>query len=181
MNEKQKRFCEEYIKDFNGSAAARRAGYSHKGDKERAAVLLNTPDVQEYLGELIQGIKERNELEVDQLIQELKRIAFSDMGEFYDENNKIRPVAEIDPEARAALETYQDDVSQLKYGEKRSRRVRLASKLDAIEKLMRYLGAYERDNKQKSEFDLTSKTTDELYRELQTIRKRRQKQSEEEE
>lgn len=178
MLEKHKRFAEEYIKDFNASAAARRAGYSKRSSRERGHALLNHSDVQGYLGKLINDIQERNELEVDDLVQELKKMAFADMGDFFDEEGQILPIHDIPKEARAALEIYQDDFTPLKYGSKVNRKVKLNSKLDAIEKLMRYLGAYEKDNRQKSELDITNRSTDELMAELASIRKRRNEEEE---
>lgn len=180
MTEMQKRFCEEYVKDFNGSAAAIRAGYSGKASRTKASQLLATPGLQSYLSELIGKVQERNEIEVDELVQELKKVAFSDMADFYDENNEIRKVKDIPKDARAALEMYQDDLTPMKFGTKKSRRIKLNSKLDAIEKLMRYLGAYEKDNKQKGEIDLTTKSTDDLEAELAAIRRRRTQKDEEE-
>lgn len=46
---KQKRFCEEYLKDFNGSAAARRAGYSENTCREIAAENLTKPNIKAYI------------------------------------------------------------------------------------------------------------------------------------
>ena len=40
LNEKRTRFCQEYIKDLNGSAAAIRAGYSDKTARQEAYKLL---------------------------------------------------------------------------------------------------------------------------------------------
>lgn len=176
--EKQKRFCEEYVKDFNGSAAARRSGYSVKTSKEAAAQLLNKSTVQEYLAGLISDIQKRHELEVDSLIVELKRIAFSDLANYYGEDNSILPVNEIDKEARSAIEQYADFKTDTKYGKKEVRKIKLNSKLDAIEKLMRYMGAYERDNKQKN--DIYNRSTDDLVAELAAIRARRNQNDEEE-
>lgn len=180
MTELQKRFCEEYIKDFNAAAAARRAGYSPNMSNAAAHVVLQKEGVQEYMSTLIKGVQDRNRVEVDDLVQELKKMAFSDMADFYDEDGNILPVHEIPKEARAALDQYHDDIIPMKYGDKKSRRIRLNSKLDAIEKLMRYLGAYEKDNKQKGEIDLTTRSTDELMNELDAIRRRRTLNEEEE-
>lgn len=180
MTELQKRLCEEYLKDFNAAAAARRAGYSEKQANAAAYVVLQKPHVQEYLSGLIAKVKERNLIEVDDLVQELKSIAFSDMADFYDEDNDIHPVKKIPESARRALGQYTDERIPSKYGDRTSKTIKLHSKLDAIEKLMRYLGAYEKDNKQKGEIDLTTRSTDDLMNELDAIRRRRSLNDEEE-
>jgi len=52
LNEKQKRFTEEYIVDLNGKQAAIRAGYSEKTAENQASRLLRKDKVKEYLAEL---------------------------------------------------------------------------------------------------------------------------------
>lgn len=49
MTDKQKRFCDEYLKDLNATQAAIRAGYSKNSAKQQAQVLLTKPDLQEYV------------------------------------------------------------------------------------------------------------------------------------
>jgi phage terminase small subunit len=44
--EKQLRFIEEYVKDWNGAQAAIRAGYSERTARAIASELLTKPDVQ---------------------------------------------------------------------------------------------------------------------------------------
>ena len=45
MNDRRKRFIEEYLVDGNGAAAARRAGYAASCARQTAADLLAIPDV----------------------------------------------------------------------------------------------------------------------------------------
>lgn len=173
MLEKHKRFCEEYIKDFNAAAAARRVGYHRSGDRVRAAEILQRPEVQSYLKEIIEGVRNQNQMEVDDLVQSLKRIAFSDIGDYFDEDNNILPIHKIENGPRAALEQYQDDEYPSNHGVRRIRRIKLRSKLDAIEKLMKYMGAYDRDNRQRGNLSISAQSTDELKDELAAIRRRR--------
>lgn len=180
LHEKKKRFCEEYVKDFNAARAYRDAGYAAKDARINASLLLNKPEVQEYLSGLIGDIRQRNDMEVDAIVQELKKIAFADMADYWSEDNRPRPVHDIPKDARMALDTYQDDSIPTKSGTRKYRKIKLNSKLDAIEKLMRYFGAYEKDNKQKSELDLTTRSTDDLMAELAAIRARRTQNDEEE-
>lgn len=58
LNAKQEMFCLEYIKDFNATQAAIRAGYSKKTAGSQAHDLLKKPEIQEKLAE---AIKERSE------------------------------------------------------------------------------------------------------------------------
>lgn len=54
---KKRAFCEEYIKDYHGTNAAIRAGYSQKTAGVKAAQLMREPDVKAYISELTGSIK----------------------------------------------------------------------------------------------------------------------------
>lgn len=56
MTEKQKRFCEEYLIDCNGTQAAIRAGYSKKTARQMANLLLTKVDIREYIDSLLKEI-----------------------------------------------------------------------------------------------------------------------------
>lgn len=49
MNLQQRRFCDEYLIDLNGTQAAIRAGYSPRSAHSRANKLLRREDVQGYI------------------------------------------------------------------------------------------------------------------------------------
>lgn len=49
MTDKLKRFCDEYLIDLNGAAAAARAGYSESTAKQKAYELLHREDAKEYI------------------------------------------------------------------------------------------------------------------------------------
>ena len=53
LNDKQKRFCEEYIVDSNATQAAIRAGYSERTANEQGARLLAKDSVKSYIKELM--------------------------------------------------------------------------------------------------------------------------------
>lgn len=57
LNDKQKKFCNEYLIDLNATQAAIRAGYSEKTARSIANENLTKPDIQKYIQELQEGIK----------------------------------------------------------------------------------------------------------------------------
>lgn len=75
LDEKQKRFVEEYVIDLNGAAAAVRAGYSKDSAKEQASRLLTKDNVKAYLNEKQAIIGERNGLTQDWVLDRLKLVA----------------------------------------------------------------------------------------------------------
>ena len=52
MTNKMKMFCLEYLKDFNGADAARRAGYSKKTARTVASENLTKPDIKAEIEKL---------------------------------------------------------------------------------------------------------------------------------
>jgi phage terminase small subunit len=49
LSERQRRFVDEYLVDFNGAAAVERAGYNTVHAKKMAYNMLHTPKIKEYL------------------------------------------------------------------------------------------------------------------------------------
>lgn len=60
MNERQQRFCEEYIIDHNATQAAIRAGYSGKTAKQIGSENLTKPDIAEKIRVLEDAIPKKN-------------------------------------------------------------------------------------------------------------------------
>ena len=56
MTYKQKRFCEEYLIDTNGTQAAIRAGYSKKTARQIADRLLSKGDIKTYIDDQLDKI-----------------------------------------------------------------------------------------------------------------------------
>lgn len=72
MTEKQEQFLAEYLKDFNGAAAARRMGYSEGSAKTIASRLLRTPGIREALA------MELTKPSPTRVIAELQAVAFAE-------------------------------------------------------------------------------------------------------
>ena len=60
LTAKQKRFCDEYLKDLNATQAAIRAGYSEKNARNIASENLAKPNIQEYLQRFQNKIDQKN-------------------------------------------------------------------------------------------------------------------------
>jgi phage terminase small subunit len=77
LNEKQARFCEEYIVDLNATQAAIRAGYSEKTAYSQGQRLLKDVEAQARVAELIAARSKRTEITADRVLQELASIGFA--------------------------------------------------------------------------------------------------------
>lgn len=63
LNDRQVRFCEEYLIDLNAMQSAIRAGYSEKTAKQMGSENLSKPDIASYIAELKQ--KRSDETTID--------------------------------------------------------------------------------------------------------------------
>lgn len=75
LNEKQKRFCEEYVIDHNGKVAAIRSGYSYDTAAQIASRLLTKAKVQEYIQVLKKAQVKRLERTADDVLEGMWKIA----------------------------------------------------------------------------------------------------------
>lgn len=155
LTPKIKRFCEEYIKDLNGTQAAIRAGYSSKTANEQAARLLAKVNVQNYIAELKQSLSNKNEGLAQQVIDELKKLGFANIQDYINPENEIKDLTKIDRDKAAAVESIKKTVTEFSggsesSGKKTSIQFKLYDKISALEKLGRHLGLFELDNQQKA-------------------------------
>ena len=151
-NPKYEAFCQEYMKDLNGAQAAIRAGYSENAANVKGAQLLAIVSIQERIKELKDERQSRTQITADMVIQELAKIGFHNVQDFVNGGNSILELKHIERDKVAAVSSVKttikadgDIVSEIKFHDK----------VSALEKLGRHLGAFEADNKQKT--DITVK------------------------
>lgn len=77
LNEQQQRFVDEYFIDFNGTAAAKRAGYSEKTAHAQASTLLTNPKVHAALAAKQAAKAKVLDLTAENVLREMRAIAFS--------------------------------------------------------------------------------------------------------
>ena len=81
LTPKQQKFCLEYLKDFNGTQAAIRAGYSKKTANEQAARLLANVSIQNYIRETNSTIQKSTIMDVQEIQERLTKVARGDLEE----------------------------------------------------------------------------------------------------
>ena len=94
LTEKQKKFCHEYMIDFNASQAYIRAGYSKNGAKVSACKLLTNTNLQFFLAGLIQKQAKKAEITVSEIIQKLKIVVDRCMQKIQVFDKKGEPTGE---------------------------------------------------------------------------------------
>lgn len=153
LTPKQKRFCEEYIIDFNGTQAVIRAGYSKKTAAAIANELLSKPEITEYLDVLKLKLQEMTGISAQMVINELAKCGFANILEFVDERNTIKDISQVDRKYTAALAGVKTTTKTVHFngGEETTvqTEIKLTDKISALEKLGKHLGIFEKDNTQK--------------------------------
>src|SRR5947208_2034573 len=95
LTPRQQRFVEEYMVDLNATAAAVRAGFKHQDRSYNK--LLRFPHVKAAVDEALAEKRRAAEIEAEDIVAELSRMAFANMLDFVSFKDKGAP--EIDLEA----------------------------------------------------------------------------------
>lgn len=80
---KQKKFCEEYIFDYNGTRAAKAAGYSEGTSSEMAYENLNKPQIQAYIKELQGDLEKTSGISRLKVLREHEKLAFCSIAHLH--------------------------------------------------------------------------------------------------
>lgn len=137
-NEKQERFCQEYLIDLNATQAYIRAGYKGRNPNARASELRSKPSIRARIEELLAYRSVRTGVNQDRVVQELARIAFLDPTKIADLNKgTVLNYATEDDRAAIASVKVKDGVDFTE------REVRFVDKLKALELLGKHLGMYQ--------------------------------------
>lgn len=155
LTPKQARFVSEYLIDLNATQAAIRAGYSARTARQMGEENLTKPDIALAVREGMEAREQRTEITQDTAIKEVARIAFFDPRRLFNPDGSPKPLHELDDDTAAAIAGL--DVQEQYEGSGSDRRFvgylkkyRIADKNSALEKLMKHLGMFEKDNKQRA-------------------------------
>lgn len=147
LNERQRKFCLEYIKDFNGARAVRAAGYTEKTSDRSAYQLLSNTQVQAFLAELMVRVAaevkkhEQNALwTAEELLSRIQEIASVDPLDAVDENNRVLPLKDMPPALRrtiSSIDIYEDFTEGVEVGQ--TTKIRFWDKSKSMEMLAKRL------------------------------------------
>jgi len=147
LSEKERLFCLYYVKYFNGTQAALKAGYSKDGAHVQASRLLRRERVSSYIKELKGELVENVFVEAMDVLKEYIKIAFADITNYLnfgqreitvqdDDGNEVTRVVNF-------VDLYESDmvdgsiITEVKQG-KDGVSVKLADKMKALDKLAQY-------------------------------------------
>ena len=168
LTDKQAAFAREYVIDFNASAAALRAGYSQRTAGRTAAELMQDARVKSEIQRLTAAKVARASMEADEVVEQLANIIRADISDVL-----TWGMAEVEGEEGVPLtlpngqaimrpnvtvfnsadlpRAITGAIAEVSMTDKGTFRVKMHDKIGAIEKLMRHLGMFEKDNKQKAD------------------------------
>lgn len=150
---RRKAFVMAYIANgHNGTQAAITAGFSPNGANGTGVGLLKEPEVAAMLARMEAKALQAADLTIERTLQELARVAYSDPRKMFTSDGAPIPVHEMTDDVAATVAAV--DVRTIKG--KRSKattttNIKLWDKGTALEKAMKHLGLYERDNAQRGD------------------------------
>lgn len=141
LTPKIQRFADEYLIDLNATAAALRAGYAAASAHSQAHDLLKKPEVAAYIAKRAQKAQDRKQIEAEDVLEEARRLAFSDVRRLFDKDGALLPPSEWPDEVAAAVAGIEsvvrhDPATRLPV---RITKVRLWPKTPPLELLMKHL------------------------------------------
>lgn len=114
LTPKERRFVAEYPIDLNGAAAAVRAGYAKGSAKVTASRLLKKPEIKAALQDKVEqhvaAVAEATastDLTAARVLEELRRIAFSDPRALFDAQGNLKPIQDLTAEQAAAIGSFE--------------------------------------------------------------------------
>lgn len=150
-------FARAYIANGkNGTQAAITAGYSAKTARSQAARLLADVNIRSLIEATERKHAEKAGLSIERTLQEVARLAYADPRKLYRADGTPLPINELDDDSAAVIAGVEVLEEFEGRGEERkligyTKKLKLWDKNAALEKAMKHLGLYEKDNSQRGE------------------------------
>ena len=139
-------FVHEYLADpkMNGKEAAIKAGYEPEFADRRASEILKEPEIAAKIDAFIRERNERLDVRADNVVRELLRIAFMDIGEAFEDDGRLKPLKDMPKEVRRAIAGIETVELFAGIGEDRkhigyTRKIKLIDKMRSLEILTKHI------------------------------------------
>ena len=149
LTPRQAAFVREYLLDLNATQAAIRAGYSPKAARVTGPETLSKPAVATAIERAMAKRAERTEVTAERVLAELAKLAFANLGDYFNLTGNGDPFIDLTAATRdqlAALTEIQvDDFTDGRGEDARDVkrvRVKMADKKAALELLGKHLGMF---------------------------------------
>lgn len=141
MNVKQKAFVDEYMKDFNGTQACIRAGYSPKGARQTGSKLLAHTNINAEVERRKEALRRENSVTVEKIIKQLALIAFTPITSFMTWSGgavDLKNSDDIPLELHSVIEQIEESANPTAHNIK----LRFSNRMKAIELLGKHFGMF---------------------------------------
>lgn len=141
----ERRFAVAYLIDFNATEAyLSAAGKVSRGTaRANGHRLLQKPEIQALIRAERDKHLDQSSITVQQTMAKLRQCLMYDVRKLFDERGNLKPMREWPADEAAAVVGVKDT----QWG----REIKLADKVAALEKAMKYHGLFDKDNRQKGE------------------------------
>jgi len=145
MIDKAEKFCLEYTKSSNARESVIKAGWSKGAATTIGTYLIRNPHILARLAVLKAEAAERNKVTLDEIIGELKKVAFADIRNLFDGDDGMVKVKDIDDNNAGAIISIEIDELNAGRGDKKikigvTKKIRKGDKVRALEVMARLLG-----------------------------------------
>lgn len=154
LNKRQQLFVEEFLVDENQAKAAIRAGYSPLFPDSSGHALMKKPGVRAMVEAGREAKKKRIQVKVDDVIEELKKIAFADIKDHMSWGT-LKTQIGTDDDGKPIFgykhvvdmfDSHKVDgrvVESVSISAKGTLKIKMYDKMDALDKLSKHLGVYQ--------------------------------------
>lgn len=141
LNDKQRRFVQEYLIDLNATQAAIRAGYSPKTAGQQGFDLLKVPQIQEAIDQAKMERSKETKIDAAWVLTRLAEEATADVGDLYHADGHLKPIHEWPKIWRqglvAGIDVEEIQVEGVKMGE--IKKIRLSDRIKRLELIGKHI------------------------------------------
>lgn len=152
--ERRRAFIEAYIQNGrNATDAAITAGFSPRSAYSRGLELVKDREVSAAIDEVLAEREAQSGLTTVNVLREVKRLAMFDSRKLYRDDGTVKRPDEWDDDTAAAVGGFEVEEEYSGTGEDRTlsgytKKLKIWDKNSALEKAMKHLGLFEKDNAQ---------------------------------
>lgn len=143
LTPKQRQFVAEYLIDLNATQAAMRAGYSAKTANEQASRLLANASVAQAVADGQAKRLQKAELTAERVLEEMRRLAFSDVRALFDAEGNLKPLHQLTVEESACISSLEVIIKNAQAGDGKTdtvHKIRVWDKTRTLEMLAKHFG-----------------------------------------
>lgn len=143
LSPKHRLFVAEYLRDKNAARSYRAAGYNEKHADTHGTRLARTGKIADAIRKGLEKQNEKAELRAQDVLNEIKKLAFVDLSNAYDEDGALLHPKKMPADVRAALNYVESDEIVKRINGKRVRigratKIKLTDKVRALEMLAKH-------------------------------------------